>query len=416
MAGTRRAASLDAPLIAEAPPPPRSRSREGRRSGALFAGAALVVAGVLPGFLVASLATRLGRDFPFGAADLGLAVAIFYAVSALGSTPAGRLVDRGGPVLGVRLSATLSGSACLAIAALVESTTALVPLLVVAGVGNALSGPAASALFRREIEMERHGFAFGVLQAGGPIGALFAGLALPVVAIPFGWRWAFAAAAALALGAALGAGRRRRLSRPAARVDGPSAPGAPVASTRRDVRVLGVVAALASGAAMGMVSFLVLYGVANGLSEAAAGALLAAVSLAAAIGRVVVGAVADRRHADPSATVARLLAISIIGYALLATGGPAAIVLGAMLVGAAGWTWPGALTLAVVRRSPDAPAWAVGVMMTGLFIGAMAGPFVVGLIVDRGQFTWPWVVCAIVAGIGAASAASTLRDARAEAR
>ena len=50
--------------------------------------------------------------------------------------------------------------------------------------------------------MQRQGLAFGAQNSGATLGALLAGLALPVVAIPLGWRWAFVLVAALALAAA----------------------------------------------------------------------------------------------------------------------------------------------------------------------------------------------------------------------
>ena len=67
---------------------------------------------------------------------------------------------------------------------------------------NAFGGPAVAALLRREVAVHRQGLAFGAQQSGGTLGSLLAGLALPLVAIPFGWRWAFLAVAVLALTAA----------------------------------------------------------------------------------------------------------------------------------------------------------------------------------------------------------------------
>src|SRR5918992_908858 len=156
----------------------RSLGRRGWRS--LVTGTALIVATVLPGFLTASLAPRIRTDFAFGDSSLGVAVGLFYAVSALGSVPAGRPVD---PV----------GAGCGAW---------------VGGVGNALGGPSVSALLKQEVAQRRQGVAFGAQQSGAPLGALGAGLALPLVAIPFGWRWAFVAASVLTVVAVACAPRR----------------------------------------------------------------------------------------------------------------------------------------------------------------------------------------------------------------
>lgn len=240
---------------------------DARRSA--LAGTALIAAGVLPGFLTASLAPRIRLDFPFGASALGLAIAGFYVACAVCSTPAGRLVERIGARRGMYLAA------------------------------------------------------------------------------------------------------------------------------------LTAAAALASAASVGMISFLVLYSVDHGIGEAPAGLLLGGMSLTATLSRVGLGMIADRSGRDPLRLTAVVLASSTVGYLLLITGEPAIIVVAALLVGGVGWSWPGTLTLAVVLRQPDAPAWAVGVMMSGLFAGAAGGPLLVGALAEHGAFAAAWALCA---GLALASA------------
>jgi predicted MFS family arabinose efflux permease len=219
------------------------------------------------------------------------------------------------------------------------------------------------------------------------------------VAIPFGWRWAFLAVAALALTAAALA---------------PSGAAVRVAAADRprgltSVHALAVAAALASAAGVGFISFLILYAERSGMSQAAAGLLLGAVSLAATVSRIGVGLLADRRGQEPLRPVARMLALSIGGYLLLIAGEPALIVIAALLAGSAGWAWPGRLTLAVVQRSPGAPAWAVGVLMAGLFTGAILGPLMVGVLAEHERFAVAWGVCATCALLAAITVSATRR-------
>jgi MFS family permease len=380
--------------------PPDLLGARGRR--ALVTGTALVVAGVLPGFLTASLAPRIRGDFAFGDSAVGLAVATFYVVCTLSSSPAGHLVERVGAMRGIRLGAATTALSCLAVALLARSSASLVALLLLSGLGNALAGPAVSALLRREVATHRQGLAFGAQQSGASLGALMAGLALPAIAIPVGWRWAYVGAAALALAATALAPREE--APPPIRRE-------PVVRRRgwSSVHALALAAALASAAGVGFVSFLVLYSVDRGMSETAAGLLLGGVSLAATLSRIALGVLTDRRGADPLRPAAAMLAASVAGYLLLAVGEPAAIVAAALLVGTVGWAWPGALTLAVVQRSPDAPAWAVGVMMTGLFAGAVGGPLLVGLLAEHGSFAAAWVACAGFALLAAATVALARR-------
>jgi predicted MFS family arabinose efflux permease len=226
-----------------------------------------------------------------------------------------------------------------------------------------------------------------------------AGLAQSLIAIPFGWRWAFLAVAVLALGAAALA---------------PHVEPAPSDAVRRprgltSVHALAAAAALASAAGVGFISFLILYAVHSGMSEGAAGLLLGAVSLAATASRISVGVVADRRGGEPLRPVAVMLLVSIAGYLLLIAGEPALIVVAALLAGAFGWAWPGGLTLAVVQRSPNAPAWAVGVLMAGLFTGAILGPLAVGILAEHERFAVAWGTCATCALLAALTVSATRR-------
>ena len=383
-------------------------AHSGRRS--IVTGTALIVAGVLPGFLTASLAPRIRDDFSFGDSVLGLAVAIFYLTCMTGSTPAGHLVERIGARRGMLLGAVLSCAACLAVAALAHSAAVLIAVLVIAGLGNAIGGPAVSALLRHTVDTGRHGMAFGAQQSGASIGALLAGLALPAVAIPFGWRWAYVGAAALALLAASlapspGPGEAPRLQVPAE----------PAPRHLTSIRALAVAATLASAAGVGFIAFLVTYSIDQGIGEGQAGLLLGAVSLVSTVSRVGLGMAADRSGGDALRLTAWVLAGSAAGYLLLIAGEPAVIVVAALLVGSVGWSWPGTLTLAVVFRRPDAPAWAVGVMMSGLFAGAAGGPLLVGLLAEHDHFTAAWSLCAGLALAAAATIALTQRFERSSA-
>ena len=300
-----------------------------------------MVAAVLPAFLVASLASQI----QLGGSAVGLAIAIFHVICAVTSTPAGRLVERIGPRADAD-AATLTALSCLAIAGLSRAV----------GAGRHRAAdrrrtrervrrPRGGRAAPREVAVHRQGLAFGATaDLGGTIGSLLAGLALPLIAIPFGWRWAFLAVAVLALVAAAVV---------------PYVEPAPSDAVRRprgltSVHALAAAAALASAAGVGFISFLILYAVHSGMSEGEAGLLLGAVSLAATASRISVGVLADRRGGEPLRPVAVMLAISIVGYLLLIAGEPALIVVAALLAGAFGWAWPGGLTLAVVQRSPNA--------------------------------------------------------------
>ena len=364
-------------------------------------GVTLVATGALPGFLAAALAPNIRDDFSYPSSSVGIATAIFYLVSMLCSTPLGRLVERMGAVAGVRASAGLTAVACVLVAAFARDATALVVLLSFAGIGNALASPAVSAALKYEIAPERRGLAFGAQQAGASIGALLSGLALPAVAIPFGWEWAYLGVAALALAAAVAAPAGIPPPTPAER-------GRPPRGLNI-VHAIGLTAFLASAASVGFIAFLVSYAVDQGIGKGAAGILLAVVSGCAAASRIALGLLADRGAQDALRPVPAMFLVSAAAFLLLIVGEPVVIVLAALAVGSFGWAWPGALNLAVVQYSPDAPAWAVGVMLGGLFAGAVAGPLAIGVLADADLFWVAWVMCSVLTLLAAATVVAVRR-------
>jgi MFS family permease len=364
-------------------------------------GVTLVATGALPGFLAAALAPNIRDDFSYASSSLGLATALYYLVSMVCSTPMGRVVDRIGAVAGVRASAGLTALACLLLAAFTSDATSLILLLSFAGVGNALASPAVSAALKYEIAPERRGLAFGAQQAGASIGALLAGLALPAIAIPFGWQWAYVGVAALALAAAAASPAGIPPPTPAER-------GRPPRGLNI-VHAIGLTAFLASAASVGFIAFLVSYAVDQGISEGQAGVLLAVVSGCAAASRIALGVVADRGAQDALRPVPAMFVVSAAAFLLLIVGEPVVIVFAALAVGSFGWAWPGALNLAVVQYSPDAPAWAVGVMLGGLFAGAVAGPLAIGVLADADEFALAWVMCSVLALLAAATVVAVRR-------
>jgi predicted lipid-binding transport protein (Tim44 family) len=104
-----------------------------------------------------------------------------------------------------------------------------------------------------------------------------------------------------------------------------------------------------------------------------------------------------------------MFAVSAGAYLLLIAGEPLVIVVAALIVGTFGWAWPGALNLAVVQYSPDAPAWAVGVMLGGLFAGAVAGPLAISLLANGGHFAIAWVMCSVFALLATATVLAVRR-------
>src|SRR5215216_2114263 len=352
---------------------------------------AVATAGVLPAFLTGGLVVQIRSELDFGSAALGLAVAVFFAAASLASVIMGRVVERIGAHRGMRLSAVGSAASLLGVALFAGSWRGLVVCLVLGGLANAIAQPATHLSLAREVPAGRQGFSFGIKQAAIPTATLLAGLAVPGIAVTFGWRWAFVGGAALALAVAFlvpaeAAGGVRRLKE--ARV--------------KDVRTASLVLlalgiGLGSTAATPLGAFIVESSVAAGMKVGTAGLLLALGSAFSIVVRVAFGRLADGMTGGRLRLVAAMLGLGVVGFVLLATGVDGLLVIGTLLAFGAGWGWPGLFNFAVVLTNPRAPAAATGITQTGASGGAALGPLVFGLVAEASSYSVAWLVSGAIA-------------------
>jgi len=348
---------------------------------------ATTVACVMPVFLVGGLAVQIGADLRFSPAGLGLAVAVYFGVSALASVPAGGLVERYGSTVIARAGILLAAAGMLAIGAFARSLPLLVLLLGASAAANALGQLASNAALARRVPAGRQGLSFGLKQAAIPLSTLLAGAAVPAIALTLHWRWAFVFAAVLALGALA-------LVPPDARTAaGASAERAGERATAALV-VIALGSVCASGAASALSAFLVDSSVSRGLAPGPAGLMLSFGSVVCVAARVGAGALADRTTGGHIAGNAALLAIGAVGMGLLTLSGPVALASGVLLALGLGWAWPGLQNFAVVRLHPQAPAAATSITQTGVYAGACVGPLVLGTVAAHAGYPTMWTVAA----------------------
>ena len=356
---------------------------------------ALGAATVLPGFLIGALALQMRQDLDASVGAVAAGVTVFFAAGALGAGPGGRLAERLGALRAMRGAVLITAACLFAIGGLADSLLAVFALLAVAGVANAVNQPAINLFMADAVPRDRQGLAFGIKQSAIPGAILVSGLALPLLAIPFGWRVTFAICGGLVLAVALLA-RRGGMVRDHAPADREPPP-----RVSRELLFLAVGAALAAGGANALSTYLVASAVDAGIEEGTAGlvaALGSGVSLAV---RMWVGARADRRRDYGYTTIVLLLVAGAAGYLLMATGAVAAFVAGAVVAFALGWGWPGLFNLAVVENHREAPGAATGITQSGIYVGAAAGPALYGLLSHGIDYEGAW---AVVAGISLAAA------------
>jgi len=354
-------------------------------------GVVVIAVTILPAFLTGALGVQIGEQLGLDLTGIGGLYGVLFGTSAVVSAWTGRLVQHRGWESGIRMAAGGTGVALTTLAVLPGEWWAdwwpVALVFAAAGVAAAISQAGSNLALARSVPPDRYGLAFGLKHTAVPVAAMMGGLAVPTIALTVGWRWAYVAAAAIAFATALAVPARR----------GPPPPPREAGATGRlpdtpivTLAALAVAAALAHTGLDAIGAFVVPFAVSVGVAEGSAGILLTVGSLAGLIMRLTSGWLVDRRQHTGLPWMAALLFIGSLGFLVLAAGGSTLLVLGILLAFAGGWGWAGLLTFIVVRANPAAPATATGIVNTGKYVGAAAGPALVGYLADRVSFSVAW--------------------------
>ncbi len=346
------------------------------------------------------MAVELTTDLRFGPVGLGSAFASFFAALAVSSIHLGRLSDRFGAILSLRLATLGTSVATAGIAVFAVNWPTLVAWLLLAGVSAALAQPAANSLVFNRVRSERLGLAFGVMQSAPPLASMLAGLAVPVVALTLSWRWAYGIAAgwALLMVPAVGKGSGLRLRD--RRDSGSRQP----LRDRSLLVMMGGGLGLAFATSSAALGFFVDAAVVSGMPQRVAALVLATASLAAIAVRLIAGIAVDRSEVQPLRVCAVLLIVGAVGLALLSVGSPPIMATGAVFGLAGTWGFPGVLMYALVRAYPLTPGRVTGAMAVAAF-GAVAGPIGFGILVAGFSYEAAWGAAALLALVAAGAMA-----------
>jgi MFS transporter, FSR family, fosmidomycin resistance protein len=166
-------------------------------------------------------------DYAVTYTEIGLALTVFNAVSAVAQTPAGFLIDRINARFAL-IAGLVLGAAGFAIAAAVDSYWVLIFAFGLVGLGNTAYHPADYTLLSRHVAPARMSQAYSVHTFAGMLGSAVAPAAVLLMHSAYGWRGAFVGAAALGLLAAFallftpGGEAAPAASKPAAEPSGPT--------------------------------------------------------------------------------------------------------------------------------------------------------------------------------------------------
>jgi FSR family fosmidomycin resistance protein-like MFS transporter len=333
---------------------------------------------------------------------LGLVMSVFYAASGLGQTVSGFLVDRFGARRVLLCGMTLLAGA-IATQGLAPTYWAMLPVALVAGLGNSVFHPADYSIFNASVSGPRLARAYSIHSMLGNIGWVLGPVVVGTVAGVAGWRMALFVAGALALAGTLVVtvatrplgGHRELTGRAAAQ---------PLAADVRLLLSAPILMAFAyftllSTSLIGIQTFSVTAMVA--IYEApialATGALTTFL-LGNAAGILAGGFLADqtRRH-DLVASAG--MVFGAMFTLTVASGGIAASLL-ALVMGLAGFsigvTSPSRDMLVRAATPRGASGKVFGFVYSGLDLGSLAAPPVYGWLLDRGEPRAMFVVIAVL--------------------
>lgn len=346
-------------------------------------------------------------DFGVSANHIGVFTAVVYAAACLSTGMSGGPVRRYGAIR-VSQAALLIGAAGLALLASASIWPGLIGAVLI-GVGYGPMTPASSHLLIRQTPPARRALVFSIKQTGVPLGGALAGLVVPPLAIPFGWRGAALAVAAVsALLAIICEPLHKRLDDDA---DPKAAGGSHIAAAVN--MVLGepmlrrlALASLSYSAMQLCVSAFVVNFLTEraGMALVAAGVVMAVLQAAGIVGRILWGWTADRLLSARQAL--SLLGLTIgaagAGLALVGPGWPLTLVLVvAAALGAVALGWNGVFLAEVARLAPAGSAgMATGGALALTFVGALLGPPIFGAIIDvTGSYRAAFFVAAAAAAL-----------------
>ncbi len=367
----------------------------------VFLAIMVVTTSTQPAFLLGAAFFQIGEEFGIGPVGLGALTSTFFLTASVASPPMGRWVQQVGWQQAMRINTRASAAVMLAIAILAIDLWTMGALLVIAAVSYGISNPAANLALSDHTDPRHRATIFGAKHAGIPASALLAGLAVPAIVVDFGWRWALVSAALIAasLSLVIPVGSVAAAVEP--HHEPPDRRMMPPMSTRW---LLGLASgsALATWAAIGLGTYLVSAALELGFTEAEAGWLQfsgAAISIST---RIVVGVLTDRYGWSGFGGIAILTGMGALVFALLPVATSAWFVIGVLIAYGTGWGWPGLMTFTVVNANRGSVAASSAVPQAGVFVGAGAGPLLLGYVIERGSYDAAWLTVAL--GLAGASA------------
>ncbi|MFT5268932.1 MAG: MFS family permease [Acidimicrobiales bacterium] len=356
-------------------------------------------------FIVSVLASTFIEEFNLSRFELGLIGSLNTAVGALTAPLSGRLTDRIGPRLS-SVAAQLIAAFGLTMVALSQSVIMLIIAACILGIPQGWGNPTTNALIAERVEPGKRGTITGIKQSGVTLGVFLAGLTLPVLAGALGWRWAVGSYAGVFAVVGLAPLLLPARVAPFTVTDASTTNVESKPYNMRGVRLIALYAFLMGTSGGAISRFLALFAEEEaGMSNTAAGIVLALTGLGGMAARIGAGKLAEKRI--PPLKLLSILAIigtSVSALLLITLEVGAWMLWPVAVLFAVGHTaWNAVAMLAIIIGVPKARAGrASGAVMVGFLGGLAVGAPLAGLSIDAtGSYQAVWVATLVLAAFAA---------------
>lgn len=255
----------------------------------------LVVA--MSNILLPTIAPKLAETLGVSAVLIGYQVSLTFGAATLATVIAGNAVLRFGAVRTTQIAmlSCIAGSALFAFPNLVAIAVGSLAI----GLSMGLTNPAAAHILVSHTPAARRNLMFSIKQTGVPVGGVITALTAPVIAVKFGFQWSLALVSLLAIGVLAATVRHRAVwdaDRGAkSKETGTSFGGVPLVVKTPNLRWISLAAAIFSAIQRCVLSFTVIYLVAEKqVSLIEAGVMLSVVQLGGSVARICWGWLADK--------------------------------------------------------------------------------------------------------------------------
>jgi MFS family permease len=328
-------------------------------------------------------------DYAVSYTEIGLALTVFNAVSAVAQMPAGFLIDRINARFAL-IAGLLFGAAGYAIAASVNSYWVLIAAFGLIGLGNTVYHPADYTLLSRHVAPQRMSQAYSVHTFAGMLGSAAAPAAVLLMHSLYGWRGAFLGSALLGVAAALllaftpGGGTHAPPAKPAAQ-SGPT-----------DWRLLLTAPILVNFlffliyafGSFGLQNFsVVALGQLHGTSPASANTALSFYLLLSALGVLIGGWFAARltRHREIAALGLSAIVIAAVLIGAVDLGALLLVLVMALAGLCSGMVMPSRDMIVREVTPPGSFGKVFGFVTTGYHLAGILAPLAFGALLDHGS-------------------------------